>query len=169
MNNPHVICEPYVGYSWEFNLKLLQRSEEPPIPNVYVTNSRFAHIYNKKFYQFYELWDKTDYNYWENIRPFRKNGSFPGYFIFQNVKELQGRRVGGWMGHSFRTYGTMLSKMYKKWGFLELDEYLFTTGRYEFEIPTSDGWHYGGTKKQMAVVALFNMICNEWLQSQSHI
>ncbi len=54
---------------------------------------------------------------------------------------------------------------YTSMGFSVLEEYLMTSGRYDFYDTESDGWHFSGTKKQMEVVVLFNMICNNWLKS----
>jgi predicted RNA methylase len=86
--------------------------------------------------------------------------------FFQSAKEMTGRRFPQWAGNVMRQESSYLQRNYTAHGFSLLDEFLFSTGRYEFHIPRSDGWHFGGTKRQMEVIALFNMICNDWLKTQ---
>ena len=47
--------------------------------------------------------------------------------------------------------------------FDELDEYQLTNGRLESHRSNADGWHFGGTQKQMEIIVLFNVICKSWL------
>lgn len=147
------------GYSWDFNLPIMQLTEQAPLPSVYITNYALAHR-NWNYPRFQQEWNKTEYEYWSALRP--KTVPLPKYMFFENAKELSGRRNIGWSGNVFRQDSAYLERNYSAFGFSVLDEFLFSSGRYDYHIPTADGWHFYGTKRQMEVVALFNMICNDW-------
>jgi hypothetical protein len=149
------------GYSWDFNLPIMQLTEQAPLPNVYITNYALAHR-NWNYPRFQQEWNATEYQYWTVQRP--KSVPLPKFMFFENAKELSGRRNIGWSGNVFRQDSAYLERNYTQFGFRMLDEFLFSSGRYDYHIPTSDGWHFYGTKRQMEVVALFNMVCNDWLR-----
>jgi hypothetical protein len=155
-----------LGFSWDYDPRILRLVEEAPLPNVYITNFALSHR-NWNFPQFRQLWSDTEYPYWSKERPKSAIPS-PKYMFFQNAKEMTGRRFPQWAGNVMRQESSYLQRNYTAHGFSVLDEFLFSTGRYEFHIPRSDGWHFGGTKRQMEVIALFNMICNDWLAQGKH-
>lgn len=149
-----------IGYSWNFDLKVLEISEKPPYPDVLVTNGAFAHRILHQ-HEFEAEINKTDFLYWTKKRT--KNQ--PKYRIFMNAAQLQGVRNSFWSGNLFRRNSDFLRKMYEKLGFWTLDEFLLTEGKIEFiSRPETDGWHYYGLKRQMAVIVIINMVCNDWLQ-----
>ena len=150
------------GYSWDFNLGVMQLAEKAPLPNIYITNYALAHR-NWPLPKFADLFNETEYQYWTKLRP--TNIPKPEYMFFQNAKEMSGRRNIGWVSNMFRQDSAYLTRNYTSLGFAELDEFLFSTGRYDFTAPHADGWHFGGSARQMEVVALFNMVCNDWLKN----
>jgi hypothetical protein len=149
------------GYSWDYNEGVMRLIEEAPLPSIYISNYALAHR-NWNYPLFQQKWNETEYQYWSKQRP-ASGVPLPRYMFFQNAKELSGRRNIGWSGNVFRQDSAYLERNYTGFGFSVLDEFLFSAGRYDYHIPTSDGWHFGGTKRQMEVVALFNMVCNDWL------
>jgi hypothetical protein len=150
------------GYSWRYTLPIMQLTEQAPLPNVYLNNYALAHRWNLSYPRFQQEWNATEYQYWTVQRP--KSVPLPKFMFFENAKELSGRRNIGWSGNVFRQDSAYLERNYTQFGFRMLDEFLFSSGRYDYHIPTSDGWHFYGTKRQMEVVALFNMVCNDWLR-----
>lgn len=153
------------GYSWDYNPGVMRLSEQAPLPNIYITNYGLAHR-NWNFPIFQQKWNETEYQYWTKERP--QSVPLPQFRFFQSAKDMTGRRNIGWSANVFRQDSAYLERNYTAMGFGILDEFLFTTGRYEFHIPSADGWHFAGTKRQMEVVALFNMVCNDWLSQHLH-
>lgn len=129
-----------------------------PLPDIYITNYAFAHQYaNNPIFEYNFM--NNDYNYWTKIH--NNNLTKPKYLIYQNAKELQGRRNLYWTSNIFRSNSEYLRKEYGKLGFIELNEYLLTMGRYPFTYKsTTDGWHFHGNVRNMEVILFFNMICN---------
>lgn len=149
------------GYSWDWNDQVMRLVEQPPIPDVLVINHAIAHrlnyalLFNQSLYS-------TEYKYWTTGR--NQSIPLPPIRIFQNVRDLHGMRNSWFTSNLFRTSNDILSDMYSNLGFHELDEYSLTMGRIDAtESENSDGWHFGGTAKQMEAVVLFNMLCNDWL------
>lgn len=153
------------GYSWDYNPGVMKLLDTPPLPDIYITNYAYAHR-GWYFPKFQQQWNETEYQYWTKERP--KGAPLPKYMFYQNNKELTGRRNVGWTGNVFRQGSDYLARNYTSMGFSVLDEFLFSTGRYDYYNPNSDGWHFSGTKRQMEVVALFNMVCNDWFKALKH-
>ena len=140
-------------------------TEISPVPDIYITNYAFAHqyAYNPIFESNFM---KNDANYWMNIRN-NQNIKKPKYLIYQNAKELQGKRNLYWNSNIFRSNSNYLKQQYEKLGFIELDEYILTVGRYPFTYKSNaDGWHFHGNVRNMEVMVFFNMICNKWYLDQ---
>lgn len=158
-----IIVLSSVGYSWDFNLDVLRLSEQPPLPNVIVTNYALAHRIDH-FAHSKAIAQRTEYQYWTELR----NSSLPKpkFQFFQNARECHGRHTGSFIGNSFRRISDHLKHMYAGLNFTELDEFQLTAGRFDIHNKHSDGWHFGGTGRQMEVVVLMNMICNEWLEKK---
>lgn len=150
------------GYSWDYNPGVMKLVESAPLPDIYITNYAYAHR-GWHFPRFQSMWNETEYQYWTKERP--KTLPMPKYMFYQNNKELTGRRNVGWTANMFRQGSDYLARNYTSMGFNVLDEFLFSTGRYDYYNPNSDGWHFSGTKRQMEVVALFNMVCNDWFKA----
>lgn len=153
------------GYSWDYNPGVMKLLDSTPLPDIYVTNYAYAHR-GWYFPRFQSMWNETEYTYWTKERP--KNATNPKFMLYQNNKELTGRRNAGWTANMFRQGSDYLARNYTSLGFNVLDEFLFSTGRYDYYNPNSDGWHFSGTKRQMEVVAMFNMVCNDWFKALKH-
>jgi hypothetical protein len=150
------------GFSWEYNPSVMKQVEVAPLPNIYITNYGFYHR-NAPPAAFKSKWEETEYQYWTAQRP--KNISMPEFSFFQNTRELLAKSKNGLSSKITLENSQYLAQNYSQLGFTLLDEHLLTSGRYDFYSAASDGWHFTGTKRQMEVVILFNMICNDWLKS----
>jgi len=148
------------GYSWDWNPHVMKLIEKAPLPNIYITNYAFEHR-AAHLPAFKHAWNATEYQYWSKDR--NESVPKPEFLIFQNTRELAGHPRAHWAGNEFRQDSAYLAHNYTALGFAKLDEFLFSTGRYGYHASSADGWHFGGTKRQMEVVALFNMVCNDWL------
>jgi hypothetical protein len=114
-------------------------------------------------HKFREQFEDLEYKYWTVDR--NKSLPKPKFLIFQGARDLHGRRTNSFNGNIIREASHYAKERYGTLGFVELEEYLITAGRYDLYNKHSDGWHFMGTARQMEVVILFNMICNEWLKS----
>ena len=150
-----------IGYSWDYNIEILQLSEQPPLPNVIVSNYAFAHRADQ-LPKAIPTAENTEYRYWTQLR--NQQLPKPKYLFFQNARDVHGRRGGSFVGNMMRRFSHYLREMYGSLGFAELDEFQLTAGRFDTYNRHSDGWHFGGTPRQMEAIVLFNMICNDWLE-----
>lgn len=138
--------------------------EQPPLPDVLIINHAIAHRLDFGIL-FGQKLNQTEGKYWNEER--NHSIAMPKYRIFQNVRDLHGMRNAWFIGNNFRQNNEMLRQMYSGLGFVELDEFLLTTGRFDTSTNTeTDGWHFGGSTKQMEAVMLFNMICNDWYKTK---
>jgi len=130
-----------------------------PIPDVVITNYALSHKYDSHPNRFRTVWASTEYRYWSSRDPALR----PKHLIFQGAKEMQGRRNPHWVANVFRQSSEFLRRNYSELGFEHLNEYVLSRGRYPHTYKiNSDGWHIGGTTRQMEVIVLMNMLCNDW-------
>lgn len=149
------------SYYWAFDLRSFRLIDTPPIPDVVITNYALSHKYDPSPNRFRTVWASTEHRYWSSRPP---DPSFrPKHLIFQGAKEMQGRRNPHWVANAFRQSSEFLRRNYSELGFGHLDEYLLSRGRYPHTYKSfSDGWHIEGTTRQMEVIVLMNMLCNDW-------
>lgn len=153
------------GYSWDWNLGIMKLIEDPPLPNVFVSNYALAHRASNPF-QFRKTLNDTEYQYWM----YQRNPTLPlpKYRIYQNAKELHGKKDSNFIGNVFREDSSLVRDMYvNQLDFMELDEFLLSMAKYDNYTHKSDGWNVLGTVRQMETVVLFNMICNDWLTGET--
>lgn len=158
-----------LGFVFKYEQDAFKILEEIPRPDVFVTNSRLLHMI-KNIEEFEMAFNNSERQYWKNVFP-SLNIPLPRYRFFQNGKELQGKR-----SHQFEhTYHSNLvrqtSEIARKFyveemGFMELNEYMLTLGRYPH---SSDGWHFSGTPRLMEVITFFNMLCNDWYSKEHNV
>jgi hypothetical protein len=117
------------GYSWDWNLDIMKLIEEPPLPNVLVMNYGLAHRATFPYHFEKEL-NNTELQYWKHLR--NKSLPYPKYMIFQNAKELNGKREIQFRSNRFREDSTLLKRMYlQELGCMELDEFLLSLGKFD--------------------------------------
>jgi hypothetical protein len=168
----YCVCSYVSGYSWGFDLEVYKIVMEIPRPDVLVANYGLAHRHHH-IHEFETEMNKTERTFW--MGEYKKSKlPLPRYRFFQSGPELHGKREqvsdGTYSSNLYVQNAEILRKFYvNELGFSLLDEYLVTSGRYDFFKPQSDGWHFKGTKKQMEVIMLFNMICNDWRRNMSSI
>jgi hypothetical protein len=123
------------GYSWDWSLDVMKLIEEPPLPNVLVMNHGIAHRATYP-YHFEKEVNNTELQYWKKLR--NKSLPYPKYMIFQNARELNGKREGQFRASRFREDSTILKRMYlQELGCMELDEFLLSMGKFDNYSPTS--------------------------------
>lgn len=152
------------SYYWTFDLRSFRILDTHPVPDVVITNYALSHKYDSNPNRFRSVWESTEHRYWSN-RLMLDPSSLPRpkHLIFQGAKEMQGRRNPHWVANAFRQSSEFLRRNYSELGFEHLDEYLLSRGRYPHNYKSfSDGWHVGGTTRQMEVIVLMNMLCNDW-------
>jgi hypothetical protein len=149
------------SYSWEWKMDALKQIEQPPFPNVFLTDYSLSHrtyiplIFQKILYS-------TEFQYWLKDR--NCSSPLPKFRIFQNAKEMHGKRDNSFLSNIFRQDSSLLKNFYTdEMDFMELDEFLLSMAKFENYTPNSDGWHTMGALRQMEIVVLMNMICNDWL------
>lgn len=154
------------GYSFSYNEKMMSMIEEAPFPNVLIMNHALAH---RSFYpyEFEYLLNMTEYQYWKKDR--NSSIPYPQYLIFQNGKDLHGKKGNSFYSNTIREDSTILHHMYvDELKFLVLDEFLLSAGKFDNYTEKSDGWHTAGSVRQMEAVVLMNMLCNDWMSEGKH-
>ncbi len=154
------------GYSWDFNPQVLKLSEQPPLPNVIIANYALAHR-TDHLYKFSENFENTEYKYWTVDR--NQSLPKPQFLIFQGGRALHGRRTNSFNDNIIRQASNYAKERYGTLGFVELEEYPITAGRYDLYNKYTDGWHFMGTARQMEAIILFNIICNQWLEGNATV
>jgi hypothetical protein len=133
-----------------------------------VTNNALAHHSPNDWPQFVRHWEDNQVSFWHHLA----NGSYlnasgvahplPRYRVVQSAKALFGaNRYHGITEDSFlRANALVRSFLVKEMGFTELILHHITEGKLR---PCDDGLHFMGVGRQMEVVVLLNMLCNELL------
>jgi hypothetical protein len=160
------------GYYWEWDLHRIQLMEQDPLPNAFITNHAMAHQVLFPYFSppaFTQFIRANEYAYFlqrqqqEEKSPPGTAKPLPKFLMFQNGRELQGRRENYFYGNVFRMASQFLKEMYiDALGFMELDEFLLSMAKFENYTGWADGWHTMGTIRQMEVVVMINMVCNDW-------
>ena len=114
---------------WDFELAVMQLSESPPLPNVMIMNHALAHRTTFPV-NFQRAFNNSEGYYWKNQR--KKDIPMPEYLIFQNGRDLQGRRESQFIGNHIRENSQFLYDQYVKGlGAMELDEYALSVGKFD--------------------------------------
>lgn len=153
------------GYSFSWNSKMMTMIEEAPFPNILIMNHALTHR-SYYPYEFELLLNQTERKYWLKDR----NSSVPSpqYVIFQNGKDLHGKKGNTFYSNTIREDSNILHHMYvNELKFLVLDEFLLSTGKFDNYTEKSDGWHTMGSVRQMEAVVLMNMLCNDWYEGKN--
>lgn len=128
-NVPDHPVEISESYTWDYYAGEKMILERQPRPDVLVVNYAIAH--RTTFPAFFEkTLRETEENYW--TRQKAANFTMPRYLIFQNARDLHGRKYGHFIGGMMRENSEILKEMYVgRLGFMELDEYQLSMGRFE--------------------------------------
>lgn len=154
------------GYVWGYDKKVIEFLDQPPYPNVIISNTALSHRLDLRS-SFEKKFNETEKQFWTEYlqRQAEKTKQQKVYRIYQNMREIQGLRNLNFISNMMRQNSEFVRKyLVEEVGFVELDEYLLTMGRQEIQNPHFDGFHFMNGARQMEVIVLMNMICNEdWL------
>ena len=132
------------GYSWDWTKEVMDIVNQPPYPQVVVSNFAFAHRAQEPMIMA-SLFDATEGNFWKNDLKIEK----PKYLFHQGAKDLHGKkdRTFLWSADNFRRGNEVLRQKYDTLGFSLLDEFVITNGRLDNYGTRQDGWHFWGTMR----------------------